>query len=341
MKNILVFDRSTTFEKAVKLLDENGNGFLPIVDTDRKLIGVITDGDLRRGILNNIREVEGIMNKKPITMPSDTPHVIVRKELKRLHRRQMPLVKPDGTLEDVVILNDFEVKPKDNWVVIMAGGLGSRLGELTKETPKPMLPVAGRPMLEQIIDNFKEYGFFKFVLCVNYKANIIQEHFGNGEKHGVEIKYTLEKARMGTAGALSLIEFDLSDDFFVVNGDLITSLNFDDFMIFHQTRNADATMCVKQYSHEVPFACVDSDISNNLLKLVEKPNYEYHINAGMYILNKTMLSYIPKNTFFDMPSLFERAVEEGRTVKVFRMEDYWLDIGKPDDYKKGNDDLQY
>ncbi|GAB3340940.1 nucleotidyltransferase family protein [Marivirga atlantica] len=337
----LNISENNSFEKAVELLDHNGTGFLPVVDQHNKLIGVITDGDLRRAILaKKIADVKQIMNADPITMPSGTSHVIAKRKLKQIHRRQMPLVDEQGKLTEVVLLNDFDVAPKEEWVVIMAGGLGSRLGELTKDIPKPMLPIGGRPMLEHIIDNFKEFGFYKFILCVNYKAEIIENHFKDGTNFGIEVRYTHENKRMGTAGPLSLIDFDISDNLFVVNGDLITSIDFNDFLEFHLTQKADATMCVKSYSNEIPYACINADSDNNLLEIQEKPSFNYHINAGMYIVNKDLLKLIPNDTFYDMPTLFEEALGKGKSVKIFRMDDYWLDIGQPSDYQKGNNDLK-
>jgi dTDP-glucose pyrophosphorylase len=333
--------KENSFEKAVELLDFNGSGFLPIVDNNNVLLGVITDGDLRRAILSkNTQDVRQIMNVNPITMPAGTPYVQAKRELKKLHRRQMPLIDKEGILKEIVLLNDFDVAPKEEWVVIMAGGLGSRLGELTKDIPKPMLPMGGRPMLEHIIDNFKEFGFYKFVLCVNYKAEIIENHFKDGSDFGIKVRYTHEKKRMGTAGPLSLIDFEISDNLFVVNGDLITSIDFNDFLEFHLKQNADATMCVRSYSNEIPFACINADNDNNLLEIQEKPSFNYYINAGMYIINKNLLKLIPNDTFYDMPTLFEEALGKEKLVKIFRMDDYWLDIGQPSDYQKGNDDLK-
>lgn len=339
MKNVLTLVDDTSFEEAVELLDKNGNGFLPIIDEQGVLIGVITDGDLRRAILSNKRSITDVMNPNPITMPSGTPSYLVRNKLKEIHRRQMPLVDSDGRLRDVIVLNDFEVTSKSNWVVIMAGGLGSRLGDLTKDIPKPMLPVAGEPMLKRIIDSFIDHGFHKFILCVNYKADVIEEYFKDGSRFGIEIVYTREHKRMGTAGALSLIDFPISDDFFVINGDLITTLDYEDFLSYHVENKSDATMCVKDFNYDVPFACIESDRRKNLVAIKEKPKYSFQINAGIYLLNRKLIDLIPKDTFFDMPSLFESSISHNFNVKIFRMEDYWLDIGRPDDYTKGNLDF--
>jgi len=199
-------DDSTLYD-VLRILDSNGNGFLPIVNDEDQLLGIITDGDLRRGILNKTIELEAIINKSPITAKYGTSHVVIKKQLREIHRRQMPVVDENNKLIEIVVLDEFEFVPKDNWVVIMAGGLGSRLGELTRDTPKPMLNVGGKSILQGIIEHFKSQGFCKFVLCLNYKAEIIEDYFQNGDWMDVEIKYTKEQKRLGTAGALSLIDF--------------------------------------------------------------------------------------------------------------------------------------
>lgn len=334
MKNKLIYKQQTSFEEAVRLLDQNGNGFLPVVDTENKLLGIITDGDLRRGVLNRKFDLDSIINKNPTVALSSLSHVIIKKQLRELHRRHMPVVDDNGRLVEVVVLNEFETEKHDNWVVIMAGGLGTRLGDLTKHIPKPMLEVGGKPMLLRIIEHFKSHGFGKFILCVNYKSEIIEDYFADGKQFGVEIKYTKESKRMGTAGALSLIDFNINIPFFVVNGDVLTTVNFDDFLNFHTTQNADATMCVKRYSHEVPYACVEFDENMSLRGIKEKPSYDYFINTGMYILNPSSISYLKKDEYFDMPSLFELLIDNEQNTKVFTIDEYWLDIGQKDDYQK-------
>jgi dTDP-glucose pyrophosphorylase len=339
--NKLVYNSSTTFDEAINLLDKNGTGFLPVVDIDNKLVGIITDGDLRRGILNKKFDLDAIINKKPVTAVHTESHVAIKKRLREIHRRHMPVVNEKGELLEVVVLDEFEKITKDNWVVIMAGGLGTRLGDLTKHIPKPMLDVGGKPMLLRIIEHFKTFGFEKFVLCVNYKSEIIESFFGNGDKFGIEIKYTKESKRMGTAGALSLIEFDLQKPFFVVNGDVLTSINFDDFLNFHNSQRSEATMCIKRYSFEVPYACVEFDDSMNLVEVKEKPSYEYFINTGMYVLNPICMSSLNKDEYFDMPALFETLIEQRKKTKVFTIDEYWMDIGLKEDYKKAQDNIKF
>lgn len=330
----LVLSNDSTFQEAVKLLDENGTGILPVIDSSKKLTGIITDGDVRRAILNNKYELESIINRSPKTIQVRTKtHSEVKNLLRSVHLRHMPIVDEAGKLVEVVTLDDSEFKVKDNWVVIMAGGLGSRLGELTKETPKPMLEVGGKSILESIIENFKSFGFHRFVLCVRYKSHVIEEYFKDGSDFGVEIKYTKEKERMGTAGALTLIPFDLEIPFLVVNGDVLTTIDFTDFLDFHYKENSGATMCIKKYEYQIPYACIEHDNENNLIGLREKPIQKYFVNTGIYVLNPNVIQYIPKSSFYDMPSLFE-SISKKEEVKVFKYDDYWLDIGRPEDYKK-------
>ncbi len=332
---------TTIIDDALRLLDENGNGFLPVVDDQNKLIGIITDGDVRRGILNKSLELDSVINKNPLTAPLGTSHLSIKKHLREIHRRHMPVVDENGKLIEVVVLDEFEFVSKQNWVVIMAGGLGTRLGDLTKHTPKPMLNVGGKSILQGIIENFKSQGFCKFILCVNYKAEIIEEYFKNGDWLGVEIKYTKEEKRLGTAGALSLIDFKIDSPIFVVNGDLITSINFDAFLEYHNSNNSFATMCIKRYHFQIPYACIDFNETADILGIREKPSQEYSINTGMYILDSNVLSKISKNEYFDMPHLFEQLIEEGNICKAYKIEDYWLDLGSPEDLDRGHADLSF
>jgi len=337
----LILRRATTFKEAIALLDKVGTGFLPVTNEKNILIGVLTDGDIRRAFLNNVTDLSQIINKSPFVAKTSDSIQEIKGRLKKLHRRHMPIVNNIGELVDVVFLESFESPTRDTWVVIMAGGLGSRLGELTKDIPKPMLPVAGRPILERIITGFSELGFRRFVLCLNYKAEVIKDFFGNGSKFDVEIKYTHEQKRMGTAGALSLIDFEISENFFVLNGDVLASIDIEGLLQFHQKQEAMATMCIKHYDYTIPFACVDYDDELSLNGILEKPTYQYPINAGVYVLNRKLIGLIPKDTFFDMPDLFSLAIEKGLTTKAFLLEEYWMDIGRPEDYMKSNRDLDF
>jgi dTDP-glucose pyrophosphorylase len=330
----LTLTEQTSFDDAIRLLDQNGSGFLPVVYPDQTLVGIITDGDVRRNLLNRNFQLDSIINRNPHTGKTGISHVHIKRRLRELNLRHMPVVDDRNRLVEVVSLEEFEHAHRSNWVVVMAGGMGTRLGELTRSMPKPMLEVAGKPILLRIVEHFKSQGYVRFIFCVNYKSEVIQNYFGDGSPFGITIRYTLEKKPMGTAGALSLIDFELSEPFFVVNGDVITAIDYDDFLNHHQVNGASATMCVKRFPVDIPYACVDFSQQFDLVGLREKPTFSYHVNTGMYVLEPSLLSSIPSDSFFDMTMLFQDLLDKRLPAKVFTIDDYWLDVGKPEDYIK-------
>jgi len=214
--------------------------------------------------------------------------------------------------------------------------MGTRLGELTKDTPKPMLKVGDKSMLEHIVDMFVSHGFTKFMLSVNYKAKIIKEYFKDGNDLGIEVKYLEESQRLGTGGALSLIDIDIEEAFFVTNGDVITSINYEHLLEEHNKSDSSATMCIRKSSYQVPYGVVEVDKKNNIVDLKEKPKYDFFINTGVYVLSPEVLGYIPKDEFFDLPALFHQLNEQGHINKSYEITDYWIDMGMPDDYDEIN-----
>lgn len=339
MKN-LTLSYHATFKDAIRTLDENGNGFLAIIDDSLKLVGILTDGDIRRAVLNNKNNLMDIINKEPLTMKKGIPKKLIFLKLKEIHRKHMPIVDDNGVLVDVVILDEIEFNSKSNIVVIMAGGLGSRLGELTKKTPKPMLHVGRKPMLHNLIDNFMEHGFTKFYISVNYKAEVIKSYFQDGSEFGIEIKYIEEDKRLGTAGALSLIKDKIENPFFVINGDILTTLNFEEVLKFHNDNHSMATMCVRKYEYQIPYGVVKSDDSN-ISAIEEKPSFDFLINAGIYVLNPDLIASIPEDCFYDMPDLFKNLISMSKTTLSYEVVDYWVDIGQINDYEKVLNDFKY
>lgn len=216
----------------------------------------------------------------------------------------------------------------------MVGGIGERLRPLTENTPKPMLQVGNRPILHTIVEKFSNCGFADIVMCVNYKSKIIQDYFGDGKKFGVNIEYIQEDQKMGTAGALSLLKDKLNEPFFVMNGDLLTTLDFEKMLDFHLDNNSKATMCVRQYKFEIPFGVVSLN-NENIVSLEEKPIHNFFVNAGIYVLDSECLELIP-NKFYNMTSLFEKMVSNGKKTISFPMKEYWIDIGRLIDYEKAN-----
>lgn len=322
-----------SFEDIIKKLDFFGVGFLAIVDNDEKLIGIVTDGDIRKALLKNKKYVDEIINSNPLTLNYQTPKAKIISFLETNKRLHVPLVDENNIFKEVFLLNDFSREYKENHVVIMAGGLGSRLGELTKDVPKPMLQIKGKPILEYIVESFKNQGFNKFIFCVNYKREIIENYFKDGLEFGVHIEYIYENERLGTAGALSLIENNkIKSPFFVINGDVITSLDYQNILDFYLDSKSDALMCTKEMSYTNPYAEVFFDDEMNLLSLKEKPTTLFDINLGIYVLNEKIRNILPLGQYYDMPNLFLKAKEENFCVKVFRANDDWIDIGMPSDY---------
>ncbi|KLD99965.1 nucleotidyltransferase family protein [Aliarcobacter butzleri] len=334
MNDKLILTDRTDFKDAVKKLDKNGNGVLPVVDINDNLLGLITDGDIRKAILNNNLDLEHIINKNPYKLNMNSSKKQIINYLKKVHRRHLPLVDDKNKFIKIFTLDEIEFNFKSNWVVIMAGGLGTRLGELTKDIPKPMLKVGAKPMIEHIIDMFVSHGFTKFMLSVNYKAEVIKEYFKDGSKFGIEVRYLEEKKRLGTGGALSLIDVELNEPFFVTNGDVLSSLDYEELLSYHKEQNSIATMCIRKDTYQIPYGVIEIDEKNNIKAMKEKPIKDFFINTGIYVLNSEVLNYVPKDEFFDLPTLFDVLKRENKSTKAFEITDYWIDMGKPSDYEK-------
>jgi NDP-sugar pyrophosphorylase family protein len=217
----------------------------------------------------------------------------------------------------------------------MAGGLGTRLGALTKDCPKPLLRVGNKPLMETIIDSCKEYGFTKFYITVNYKAEMLQAYFGDGSRWGVQIQYIKETSRMGTAGALSLLPERIDQPILVMNADVLTKVNLQQLIEFHLDHEAAATVCVREYDFQVPYGVVKIN-KHRLFEIEEKPIHRFFVSAGVYVLNPETIHLIPKNEFYDMPVLLKKLIEMQKETVVFPIREYWLDIGRMDDYERAN-----
>ncbi|MCJ8347380.1 nucleotidyltransferase family protein [bacterium] len=334
MNNKLIFGKNTTFDDAINMLDLNGNGVLPVVDSFNMLTGIITDGDIRKAILNKRLDLEHIINKNPYKLNINSSRSQIISYLKKVHRRHLPLVDDDNQFIEMFTLDDENFNIKPNWVVIMAGGMGVRLGHLTKDVPKPMLKVGNKPVIECIIDMFISHGFNKFMISVNYKAEVIKEYLKDGRDFGVEICYIEETKRLGTGGALSLITEKLQDPFIVTNGDVLSSFSYGNLLDYHNREQSIATMCIKKDSYQIPYGVVNVDEEGNIITIQEKLIKEFFINAGIYVLCPSVLDFIPKNEFYNLPELFELLNSKNKVVKTFQINGYWIDIGRPSDYEK-------
>ena len=334
----LILDDSSEFYDAIKKLDANGDGVLPIIDKEGFFIGLITDGDIRKAILNKTLDLKHIINKYPHTLLDSTTSSERIIFLKRIKRRHLPIVDKDNYLIDVFTLDELDFKVMPNPVVIMAGGLGSRLGELTKNTPKPMLKVGGVPLLETILMSFMECGFFNFYISVNYKKEVIMDYFGNGSKWGVDIEYLIEDKRLGTAGALSLIKETYKNPIIVTNGDVMTSMDYDSLLKHHVKQKSKVTMCVREYEYTIPYGVVEVE-GCELVALLEKPVKSFNINTGIYAIEPEIINRIPKDVYYDMTTLFEDAAKINQKRCVFFMGDYWIDVGQVEELAQANMDV--
>lgn len=337
-KNVLV-SRKLTVKDALLKLNQTGLQILLVVDSESKLVGTITDGDIRRGLLKGMgldEAIESIVFVTPTIGYSNESNQDIIKKAVNAKIHQIPIVDAKGRVVGLKEIDEL-LKPaiKPNRVVLMVGGLGTRLHPLTKDTPKPMLMVGDRPILHTIVERFASCGFVNIVMCVNYKAEAIQDYFGNGGKFGVNIEYVFEEERMGTAGALSLLSSKPSESFFVMNGDLLTNVNFESLLDYHQTQEAAATMCVREYDFQVPYGVVNID-GNRVTSIEEKPVHKFFVSAGIYMLSPKILDAIPSGQYYDMPTLFEKLIAQNQSTVSFPIHEYWLDIGRIHEYERAN-----
>lgn len=332
---------SSTIEEALQIIDSGAMQIALIIDDKNKLIGTITDGDIRRGLLSGLSlsdSIDPIIYRTPtVCNINDSKEVILKVAVeKKIY--QIPIIDLNGVLVGVDEVDEL-LKPTEypNKVVLMVGGLGTRLRPLTDKKPKPLLEVGNKPILETIISNFSKYGFKNIILSVNYKSQMIEDYFGDGARFRVKISYIHEEKRMGTAGALSLMKGKLDEPFFVMNGDLLTNVNFEHMLEYHLNNSSVATMGVREYDFQVPYGVVNVD-GCQITSIEEKPTQKFFVSAGIYMLNNDTLDLIPDNEYYDMPTLFEKMITKKQSVISFPIREYWLDIGRLSDYEQANNE---
>jgi dTDP-glucose pyrophosphorylase len=328
---------------AIGILDKSAIQIILVVDDENHLLGTVTDGDVRRGILKGLSlddPVQKIMNDSPTvaTTAEARESILTMMRRKRLHH--IPVVDGDLRVVRLETLDEMiQSRSRQNHVVLMAGGLGSRLSPLTDDRPKPMLTIGNKPLLETILENFIEYGFGRFHISVNYLAEVVKSHFGDGSRWGVEISYLQEDRKLGTAGALSLLPERPVDPLVVMNGDLLTKVNLSQLLEFHSSHQVKATMCVREYDFRVPYGVVEFD-DYRIARIDEKPIQRFFVNAGIYTLEPDALDLVPSNAYFDMPTLFEKLIARGEQTAAFPIREYWLDIGHLADYDRANGEFK-
>ena len=338
----LVVGPTSSVRAVMEQIDRSGKGIALVLDDSQRLLGTVTDGDIRRAILTGIdldTSVEQLLNNQPLTAPAGTSDSTLLHLMNESGVRQIPLLDENDRVVDVMLLSDL-VKELELPIraIVMAGGLGTRLRPLTDTLPKPMLPIGSRPLLELIVERLKQSGIRRLNVATHYKGEIISEHFKDGQDFGVEITYVKEDQPLGTVGALSLLE-DSEDPLLVINGDILTRVDFREMLNFHREHKAELTIAVRQYEFNVPYGVVESD-GVFVKGISEKPTVRQFINAGIYLLNPSVRRLVPNQQQYDMPDLIHRILSEGRQVVCFPVREYWLDIGIEDQYMQAQSDME-
>ncbi len=343
--------RSTdTLRDAVSRIDAMRLGIALVVDAEGRLIGTVTDGDVRRAVLANVgldRPVQAVLDRKadspfprPITAQGDADPAALLSLLQQYGITHLPLVDAQGRPVDLVTTDDFlpEQGGSGLQAVIMAGGPGSRLRPLTEEVPKPMLPIGGRPLMEIIIEQLRDAGIHRVNVTTHHRREKITGHFGDGRNFGVEINYVEEDQPLGTAGALGLLAAP-TETMLVINGDILTQVGIRAMLAFHREHRADLTVAVQPYAIQVPYGVIESE-GPRVTRLTEKPRLQFFVNAGIYLIEPVVHSHIPSGGRFDMTDLIDRLLEAGRTVVSFPLHEYWRDIGQHEDYERAQQDVR-
>ncbi|MFV3077866.1 nucleotidyltransferase family protein [Niveispirillum fermenti] len=343
IKELLLRDDATLAD-AIGCIDRNWAKIALITDAAQRLVGTVTDGDIRRGLLRGhtlSAPVATVMNCSPLVLHQPTTQAQALDLMRRHGLRQVPILDAQGRPVEVELMRDHTtVTQRKNLVVVMAGGEGRRLRPLTDQVPKPMIDVGGRPILETITQSLASQGFGDFLFSVNYRAEIIKAHFGHGKRHGVSIRYLEENEPLGTAGSLRLLPHRPKEPFIVTNGDVLTTLSYADLLEAHAASNALITLCVQPYQHAVPFGLVSLD-GSRVTGLQEKPTLVHPVNSGIYVLSPPALDLLPPDGMCDMTTLIQAVLDEGGIVSAFFIREYWMDVGRPMELEQARSDYDH
>lgn len=339
-----LISESSTIKQALEIINSEALRVAVVVDNNQKLLGMITDGDIRRGLLNDLTltdKVTKVMNANSITAYQGTSKELLLEVMEQKQILSIPLLDQDGRVVGLETLHSALSKEKyQNPVFIMAGGFGTRLRPLTDNCPKPMLKVGDKPILETVIKSFIKAGFSNFYISTHYMPEQIHDHFGDGSDLGVSISYVHEDTPLGTGGAIGLLPENMSRDLplIMINGDVLTKVDFQRVLSFHMENDADATMCVREYDYQIPYGVINGE-GNKITSMVEKPVQRFFVNAGIYILSPRVIKSVAKNQKVDMPTLLEQHMNERQKVLMFPIHEYWLDIGRMDDFNRAQTDI--
>jgi len=343
----LTVSPKATMREVMECIDRSGKGIVLVLDGSNRLIGTVTDGDLRRAVLAGVNvdhPVDEVLAYRRTllgtaqTAPVGTPDDALLHMMNETGMRQIPLIDGESRVVDVAFLNEL-VKEYEFPLraVVMAGGFGTRLRPLTDDLPKPMLPVGSKPLLELILNQLRDAGIKHVNVATHYRADLIADHFKDGQDFGLDIRYVREDQPLGTAGALGLLE-ESDDPLVVINGDILTRVDFRAMHSFHREHGADLTIGVRQYEFRVPYGVVNTD-GVVVTGISEKPVLRQFINAGIYLLDPSVSRLVPNRQRYDLPELIERLLAGNRRVVSFPIREYWLDIGRADHYDQAQADV--
>ncbi|MGD0088594.1 MAG: nucleotidyltransferase family protein, partial [Planctomycetota bacterium] len=324
---------------AMQALDAAAVGIALVVDEQQRLVGTMTDGDIRRALLKGATlqsPLEPYAHRDYLAVSSQVGRAEVLDLMRARSLGQVPVVDASRRLVGLHLMQEMlGAVERPNWAVIMAGGKGTRLLPITAHLPKPMIKVAGRPIIERLLLHLVGYGIRRIFISTNYLGHIVEEHFGNGSRFGCNIEYLREEEPLGTGGALSLLREAPAQPLLLLNGDLVTQANLDSMLAFHLERGNIATMGARCYMHQIPFGCIAAD-GGRMLRLEEKPVIERLINAGIYVLSPEVVARVPRK-FFPITELFEGCLERNERVGVFEIEEDWADVGHRDQLKQAQE----
>ena len=339
----IILKQSDAMRRAIEVLNVESLQIALVVDDSNRLVGTITDGDIRRALIKHL-SLDTPVTQFMFTTPTlasvgDTKDEMLEK-MNKVGIMQIPIVDENKHVVGLETLQHLlEKKRFENPVFLMAGGFGTRLQPLTDHIPKPLLTVGNKPILETILDQFIGAGFHNFYISTHYKAEMLRDHFGDGADWDVTINYIHEDRPLGTAGALGLLPDDLPDmPILMMNGDLLTKVDFSDLLQFHVESGGDATMCVREYDFQVPYGVITAN-DHKVASIVEKPIHKFFVNAGIYVLNPEIIKKIDRNSYLDMPHMLQAHIDVDGQVNMFPVHEYWLDIGQMGQFEQAQLDI--
>ena len=326
--------------EALRVIDEGAIQFALVVESER-LVGIVTDGDIRRALVRGVgthAPIAEAMNRSPVLGTVAEGPAGWRRKMRHHRIRHLPIVDPSGRLHRLTT-DQAGAETRANWAVLMAGGLGTRLRPITESIPKPMVDVGGRPILETIVESLAHCGFRRVFLSVNYRADMIERHFGDGASYGLRIDYLRENVRLGTAGALAMLPRGVEAPLLVMNGDVLTGLDLGEFVDLHAETATGITVGVRELVTQIPYGVMDLD-GERVRSIREKPEIRSVVSAGIYALSPGVLPLVPESAYLDMPTLIGKAIDGGHAVRAHAIREYWIDVGRLDDLERARLDFE-